>query len=476
MGMCIILLGFLPDMHKDFQLFPLAQRAGIGEVRIENVSVFNAPRSAQRLRRDDLLAVMITVLQGTPLTSEEIQNYLQKAADAFFMTNGSVTRALQAAAEIVNQDLLETNLHDPGGQGPTEAALNVAVWHKGSIFHAHSGDTVSVCVNDTGVEIKRDNTATSKSLGVKRAIDLQFHQTEFVDSGLLILCSQLPESWTRPALQNSHRLTPEQLKRRLANRTDIDITAGVIYVMDGRGKVGIQDWPARAEKPFLDLPQSEVRKESEIPVIPSVDVHLQSPEIDSFSDNLKNIVVKVQEETFNHPINLPAHVDDMVEVQQGVRQEVDVSNELITKRQVSLFLKPLSSVWAAIKQQQTRWYKFWARVNAKLPMGLAGKTTIFSPALMRAAVVVVPIVLALIFSAIYTSSGQTGQHQQLIKSAQDYTAQAAAQKDAMLQRELWRKALENAEKAEMYLITRRIDTIGHRWQNLSWMNSTWSAA
>ena len=140
---------------------------------------------------------------------------------------------------------METNLHDPGGQGPTEAALNLAVWHKGSIFHAHCGSAVSVCIQENDVDIKRDTAVTSKNLGVKRAIDIQFYQTDFAQGGVLILCSQLPESWTRPMLQNSHRLNAEQLKRRLANRTDIDITAGVIFVTDGSGKASLKTWPLR---------------------------------------------------------------------------------------------------------------------------------------------------------------------------------------------------------------------------------------
>ena len=437
-------------MAKDFLLFRLAQRVDIGEIRIENVKVFNAPRGAQRLRRNDLLACMITVQQGTPLTSQEIQNYLQKAAEAFYATNGSVTRALQAAAETINQDLLETNIHNPGGQGPTEAGLNLAVWHKGSIFHAHCGSAISVCIQESGVDLKRDSVATSKSLGVKRAIDLQFYQTDFPESGLLILCPQLPESWTRPMLQNSHTLNAEQLKRRLVNRTDIDITAGVILINEGNGNASLMEWPQRTERPPLELPV----KSEELPQ-DNLFSETNLPEKSEFPNLVQDKKVSLFDEgkTINPEIFLPAHVEEMIEIQPGEAGEETIKDIAQSVNQIPDYLRPLATGWMAIKKANIRWNRFLMRLNAMLPFGLAGRGTLFSVTVMRATVFLVPLVLSLIFSAVYTKSGQSGKYQELMQAAQEYASQAEKETDAVLRREFWRKALESAQGANTYLET-----------------------
>ncbi|MES0360324.1 MAG: hypothetical protein ABUK20_05365, partial [Anaerolineales bacterium] len=96
----------------DLLILPLARTDGQDQPIVLGLHVAIPPRKSARFRSRDRLALHLTLDGNAPLPPEQINQILANLAKAYYSTAGTVTTALRATAESMNQFLLDRNLRN----------------------------------------------------------------------------------------------------------------------------------------------------------------------------------------------------------------------------------------------------------------------------------------------------------------------------------------------------------------------------
>ncbi len=123
----------------DLNLIPISTRYGQQQARWIGFQAFQPPRRAARSRSEDLLILYLTTNADEHISDTMRQAWLDELSQAFYKTGGSVTSALKALVESLNQTLLDGNLQHPQATGALTAALNLVVMHGQHVYIAQSG-------------------------------------------------------------------------------------------------------------------------------------------------------------------------------------------------------------------------------------------------------------------------------------------------------------------------------------------------
>ena len=189
-----------------FTYFPLAVRQDKERQLIPGAIVMAAPHGAHRHRKDDLLAVLLTVSGDHRYEGEEIQALAENAANVFFGAQGSVTRAMQQACDETNRKILERNL-DRGYEGVRAGgSMAMAALHNGWLFICQYGQTGTLLISPDKFEEFGKNEGGGESLGQSKHVLARFNQSEVLAGDLLLINSRLPSTWSSYYLAGSARL------------------------------------------------------------------------------------------------------------------------------------------------------------------------------------------------------------------------------------------------------------------------------
>jgi len=178
------------------------------------------PRRAARGRGEDMLFLTVGASTGGPAPLEPVA---RQAAAAYFGTPGTITAALRAAADVVNQRLLAANQRDTGTV-PVEGRLMAAVLRGNDLYLAQSGDGQAILIRPGQVTRFTSDEAAARPLGVSVAPYVRFHHAQ-VDAGdILILTTAPPPLWSDPTLSGLAELEPAPAIERLVAASHQDLT------------------------------------------------------------------------------------------------------------------------------------------------------------------------------------------------------------------------------------------------------------
>lgn len=222
-------------MPFDLYYFPLVLQAGRPLSEYPGLIAFPPTKRPARGRQFNLLSAMLTLVGDSTLAPAVINSLLQKMADEFYSTPGTVTSALRAAADQINGALLDINLHSPSGQ--LVGLLNLAVLHGETAYIAHVGPTHTLALSAAWIQNFTDAQGAGRGLGVSRSTTVRFFQTEINPGDLLVMCAEPPQSWTETALAGSPALTLDALRRRLVSQAGPSLLAGVVQFQNGKNLV-----------------------------------------------------------------------------------------------------------------------------------------------------------------------------------------------------------------------------------------------
>jgi len=167
----------------DLHLYSLNLQNGRESPDLPGTLTVIPPKRTARGRNTDVLNVMLTVSGNAPFTPEDLQSVVKQFASAYYATAGSVTHALRAAIDFLNDFILQRNLKSsPEGQ-QTSGVLNAAVLHDDQVFIAHCGRTHSYVASGDAVEDFSDDSPTNKGLGLSKML---------LPASTLPACSQIP--------------------------------------------------------------------------------------------------------------------------------------------------------------------------------------------------------------------------------------------------------------------------------------------
>lgn len=239
----------------DLTVFPLSIQNGREQYELPGLLIASAPRKTIRLRAQDQVLLyweLVTHPSVKPdLSPSQQQEILNRIAETYFTTQGSVTAGLRTAIHRLNEFLLNRNLRS-AQEGQWLGILNAAVIHHNTLLLAHAGPTHSFVLTRTEVQHYIDGQGT-RGLGFSRQVAPRFFQAEIQPADLLVFCSQPPPAWTDRALANSPQLSMDYLRRRLFSETTSELKAVVVRFLEGKGQVSYWRPEERAGNPNSDV-------------------------------------------------------------------------------------------------------------------------------------------------------------------------------------------------------------------------------
>ncbi|MGH2592225.1 MAG: hypothetical protein ACRDGG_01790 [Anaerolineae bacterium] len=164
----------------------------VGELHIVNgqrqtttprSGVFTAPRRGARGRRDDTLFILVDAAGSHPI----IPDLIQRIQQAYWRVPGSVTSGLRAALDAGNDWLIDYN---QSAVAPTRAGITCAVLRGSEVFIAQVGSACAYVAHQGRLErfpLRDVSGGSLPPLGVARAIEVRFSHADLHPGDVLLL-------------------------------------------------------------------------------------------------------------------------------------------------------------------------------------------------------------------------------------------------------------------------------------------------
>jgi hypothetical protein len=428
-----------------------------------------APRTANRLRRDDLIAMLLTIRGNKDAEDKEILKITRQLAAIFFQTLGSVTRAMSAVAEEINRILMDYNLDAAHEGQQLEGMLNLAVIHKGALFICHCGPTQTLVLHSDSVDVFGQNLDV-KTMGANRTVQVQFFQSALYPGNILAFSANPPYSWTPSNLNGSSYLAMEQVRRRLLNQAGEDLQAVVVKINPGQGKIQLGEWGAlvaEKQQSDQDLNLRPLRGSSVVAVDADETTGQLQPEAESVMgggsvfdmnrDLARRSQGEFQAETVLNPRlekkdDLGSVEEEPLPIQPGRTESSTPDWSLRDETQTGSRFAPgnfISNlryrVKALLGRLPTNLGKFFQRSQPQQE-----HKPFLSPTYKTFLLILIPLVLIGVSLTIYSRSGRQEQYSAYLDLAQQYQILAGMENDPFRQYDYWKKSLVNVIKAEEY--------------------------
>lgn len=455
------------NMSFDFIHYSLNINQGQQESSLAGGLVSAAPRLANRLRRDDLIALLLTIRGSKDNEDAEIKKITQQLSQVFFQTMGSVTRAMSAVGQEINRILLDYNLDAAHEGEQLEGCLNLAVLHKGTLFICHAGPTSTYVLHPDKVDIFKEEV-NIKPMGANRNIQVQYYQAEIQPSNIFLFSSNPPSSWTHSNLSGSSYLSIEQVRRRLLNQAGENLQALVVKILPGRGRVEAGEWapevikesippePQMEDQPPLlsDLqikPQVLSEKASDVIVnstgllegdLPGPTQELQVPVID---ERKSDEIIKSADAS-EEGIPIQTGETEQVSFDQIKSSPAGAEKSVAQK---SNFMQKMADLWLKSEESLKKCSLFFSKLIKKALPYSTGKIRI-PPAALVFLLIFIPLLLVAASLTVYSRSGRDEQFRSYLDLAQQYHTLATIETDPIRQYEYWRNAYETVARAEQY--------------------------
>ncbi len=444
----------------DLNILSLHYVSGHEWTQLPGLLALAAPRRAARGRGDDQLVLLLDLVGGMELPSRS----LERAAQAYYRNSGSVTAALRAAVDDLNNELLEHNLRKSGSGEQMLGLLNLAVVHTGRLILAQSGPTHAFILAAAGSQHLYDPQLAGRGLGLSRTVNVRFFQSELAPGDALVLCSNPPAAWTvNGGLVGAPGEALDTLRRRLLSQSQPDLKAAVVQFQAGNGKINLVSSAAGSQPsapeagqrlngaqplhamdtPAQVAPDLTSQVEPPVTVEPAIDAP-QPPQIPPLQAAPEISAIPAE----------PARVTARA-VPAAKSTVVDESEPLPAPRRrqrtgAPPFLRSLAAIFRWGSRAQAGGEERLGRAFSRVLPGSADSSHALSPATMVFIAVAVPVVVVAVAMAVYFQRGRADQYRAYYAQAVVQASQAETLKDPAALRGAWEKTLFWLDKADTY--------------------------
>ena len=505
----------------DLNLIPLNYTEGQELGGLPGLYAAATPRRAARGRNGDLLAMLISFQNGTPLAAPEFQKLFEQMAQTYYQIPGTVTAALRSVVEVLSQALLDRNLANAssGRQGLT--LLNLAAIHGSQVYLAHCGPTHTFLVSARATEHFTDPQLAGRGLGLSRAVSIRYYQANLEAGSSLVFCPEPPPAWNTALLSSSALLPAEILRRRLVGSSRPNLSAAVIQIQDGSGKIAlngkaVQDDANRAAAPTAptllrgqttppENKPTETRSPETPPKAPVRPTPAPAPVTERatpapapvsagaapapqpVAEKLAQASTRQPNLAPSSPLPASAAVISAVSApasslpgvsrpassqrpstqpeRPSAVQDEPVIQEMKRRQNRSIPWSRLAPYWNGLRSARQRAGKFFQGAAARLLPAGSEPSAALSPALLTFIALAVPLVIAAIGLVVYLDKGVTQQYQYNLGQAQLVAKDAAAQTDPQIVRNDWESTLIWLDTAEKYRSTNESAALRQQAQN-----------
>jgi hypothetical protein len=278
--------------------------------------------------------------------------------EAYYGTPGSVTAGLREVVATINDRIVDANQSDTTGT-KLLGQLSIGVLRGSDFYIAQCGIGHSILIRPEALALHSSELASNRPLGTTSIPYIRYHHLSVRPGDLILLTTSEAPIWSDSTLEKLVGLNPVQIIERLT----VDITRDITGMIVGIAAVGAT----------IDSPVSK----------PSPAVAEISPDY--------------QRE--------PADAEQLVDLEPLARRPSKF--RLFFKRQRIRIRRFFS--WLSYSL---------ARVFARLTPGLAEPTPgTYSPRMLMATAIIVPIIVVFIASIVYFQRGRTQQYQLNIADA-----------------------------------------------------------
>src|SRR4030042_1338980 len=158
----------------DLNILPIHYRNGQEESDPAELYAVMPPKRPARGREDDSLILYLNVAGSASLTAEQQGPLMERLAQKFYKTSGSVTAAMRTVAEGLNLHLLDRNLRISGAGKQGVGLFTIIVLRGDALYLAHCGPVHSFLINPHETQIMHDAHGAGQGLGLSKTTPLRF--------------------------------------------------------------------------------------------------------------------------------------------------------------------------------------------------------------------------------------------------------------------------------------------------------------
>ncbi len=410
------------------------------------------PRRSARGRENDQLFAFITLEGASTISDTSLQAWIQKKGEEYYQIPGTVTFAMRATMEKINQEMLDRNIKRAKDGAQLTALLSLVVVKRNLLYLASAGNTKSFYVSDQeSSEIIGEGQP--RGLGLNESLPILFNQKEVKANDILLLAPQSIESWTSESLAGSSTLSIESLSRRLFNQSGTDLKAAFIKFIPGKG--AISNTPLRRTQSVTSIQPRE-----ELPsVVPSADIGDEKPPVAVVESQI------IPGATFE-PLSRSQIVRRKVE-QEPTEGDSDKRERLIPA-QKPVLLSPRTKVAIGKTAQSTlnSWESTKSRTFLflrKLLPGMVDEPVKLNKPVLIFIALAIPLLFGLIAGSVYINKGKSREFDASIIQAQQYVLQAEGTvNDEPTRLASLQQAMFWLEKASEYGKSETLDTLSNQ--------------
>lgn len=421
---------------------------------LAQVSGFHAaapPKRPVRSRAEDMLILSLIASGGAEPSQDVLQGWLEKLAQDFYKTSGSVTAALRTLVETLNLTMMEKNLQSSGQGSAVAGALNLAAIHRHNLYLAQSGPAHAFFLTDRGLEHFYDASLSDRGLGFSRTPNIRYYQSGLGTSGYLFMTDTPPESWTEGLLMIGGFPDLSQLRRRLLNQAPSEFRLDLVRMMPGEGQV-------YAQQPTAPAPQTETAAaqalEASPPAVSSMpdEEVFEAPDESVLEDTQK---IRRQSPEPQEPARPEAVNPKKEQVRPTQFAGLPVSEPLQQQREQlkEKGLQGLAAFFEWRRGVKARVDAFFKKLLPKASLDSQDGEPKLSKKTMLIVALLVPVVVTAIAAGIYLARGHAMQYDYYYEQAVTHSTNGQTAEDSDEQRSEWQQALTLLDQAESYRVT-----------------------
>ncbi len=444
-------------MSIDFNYYPLVIDKSRKGIQTPGMLVSAAPRSANRHRREDLLAVFLRISGEHRYQAEEISALVQEAAHQFFQMQGSVTKAMQTICELVNKQMLASNIDQAYEGIQAKGSITLAVLHEQWLFIGQFGDSTAYKISAERFNTFGASEGQPESLGQMKHVQLRFYHCDISPGDLIILGGQPVDSWSASNLSGSASLSASALQRRLLSQAPAELEAMVIRCVQGSGQAIAGSWTENISSAGIKKTDDDTSQPAFSPGL--LDTIPANEEEKIQNENIPQLSSHGEPET-----DLPlveadepaadglAPEEDEIPVLAG-ETEQQLSSARASSSANPALLK-LARTWMNAKTLMSKIRLFNSKIRQRIFRNQQASLTGTVPLITLLIALAVPVGLVIASVSVYTRTGKEEQYSAYFNQAQEVYELAENVADAQKKHAYWAQTVELVSRAEEFKVTR----------------------
>ena len=451
----------------DLNILSLTRKDGQDLIEPPGLLIAAQPRRPARGRQLDRLVLYLLIAGNAPLPADQLTQLLNRLAQTYYKTSGSVTSAQRAVADALNQNLLERNQRGASSGRQGVGLLSIITLRNDRMYLAQSGPMHAFLINAAGAKHIHDPQISGRGLGLSRTTLVHYSQADLNPYDTLVISPQPPAAWSAATLSGLHNQPPESLRHRLLEQAAPTLRAMLFQVNRGSGKMTLlrptPGTPITYVQPKTETPQPimEAAPPAEA-VEPAAPPPVEEDEYQAApysAPGLSAATPTTQPPASVFAASAISQPDAQFSPQSpGLAPAAEEGEQTAPPAQP----KTRRSRRAAGEGRAASIGKSFSSALARAGLALRnlflrmlpGESVATLPSsVMVSVAIVVPLIVVSVAVLVYFRSGRTGQYQALYAQAVQAAGYARNQSDPNQKMAYWQDVINYLEQAEDYQVT-----------------------